>query len=63
MVRAGKRGFLSGHPRGLVFQDYVIREGADCPGNCIGVEEADGFLLRIAGDYAIIHVRFFLHDG
>ena len=61
-VRAGEGGFLSRHPRGLVLQDYVIREGADRPGDCVGVAGADGFFVGIGGDYAIIHIGFYTMD-
>ena len=49
-VRAGEGGLLYRHTRGLVLQDYVIQEGADRPGNCVGVEGADGFFVGIGGD-------------
>ena len=48
-VRGKEGGFLSRHPRGLVFQDYVIREGKDRPDDCVGVEGADGFVVGIEG--------------
>ena len=62
-VRAGEGGFLSRHLRSLVFQDYVIQEGADRPGDCVGVEGADGFFVGIGVDYTIIFLGFFLQDG
>ena len=48
-VRAGEGGFFSRHPWGLVLQDYVIREGANYPSDCVGVEGADGFFVGVGG--------------
>ena len=49
VVRAGEGGFLRRHPRGLVLQDNVVREGADHPGDCVGVEGTDGFPVGTGG--------------
>ena len=62
MVRTGEGGFLSHHLRGRVLQDYVIWEGAYRPWDCVGVEGADGFFVRVGGDYAILHVMFYMLD-
>ena len=62
-VRAGEGGSLSRHLRSLVLQDYVIQEGADRPGDCVGVEGTDSFSVGIwGGDYAIHHVGFYTMD-
>ena len=57
-VRTGEEGFFYRYLRGLVLQNYVIREGGHCPGDCVGVEGADGFFVGVGGDYAILHEGF-----
>ena len=45
--RAGEGGFLYHHLQGIVLQNKVVWEGADRPGDCVGLEGTDSFSVSL----------------